>query len=161
LAATELYVNKRILFIIIFHFINPFAISAKEVTIPKIEVDYQKEGPHGRINQIEVISTQKEILIDISSEHGIGVSTISLIEGDWPARVTVRLHLGGLEGFSVTNGKITMEKSHLLVNAYNEYGNMVKTRYLLDGGYYEIRLPSSLFEDGMRKITIHWIDFYR
>ncbi|HRY19809.1 MAG TPA: hypothetical protein P5149_15585 [Candidatus Competibacteraceae bacterium] len=153
--------SKYIFFIIIFYLISPFVISAKEITIPKIEVDYQKKDPHGQINQIEVISTQEEILIDISSEHGIGVSTISLIEGDWPARVTVRLHLAGLEGFSVTNGKIKMEKSHLLVNAYNKDGNIVNTRHLLDGGYYEIRLPSSLFEDGMRKITIHWIDFYR
>jgi hypothetical protein len=101
-------------------------------------------------------------LITISSNRGIGTGSIKLIEGNWTKKVIAHLHLGGLEGFAVSNGRVTFEKSDLLVKAYDKKDSLFDKEYLLaEKGYYEIDLPNSLFVDGVTEITIHWVDFYR
>jgi len=101
-------------------------------------------------------------LIDISSEFGIGRATVKLAQGTWPESVTVRLHLRGLEGFTVSNGTTVMEKHQLSVQAYNLNRRLFSwDDSVNEAGYYEVRLPALLFAEGATVLQIQWIDFYR
>ncbi len=128
---------------------------------PQFKVFYQEESSHGLLNKIEIINNQDKVIIDISSEHGIGTGTIKIIEGNWPEKAIVRLHLQGLEGFTVSNGEIAMNLSDLEIKAYDANNNLIDNKYLLNGGYYEIELPDCLFLNEITEIKINWIDFYR
>ena len=102
--------------------------------------------------------------------------------------MVLRLHLKGLENFKVTNGKTRLEASASLqegkplvrlwkdgkedapLDAKSLYwmeirmiggdGKPAKTIPLKDG-YFEMRLPSAIFEGNPKSITVGWIDFYR
>ncbi|MGB3767252.1 MAG: hypothetical protein WA947_11895 [Phormidesmis sp.] len=101
-------------------------------------------------------------LIDVSSEFGIGRATVKLAQGEWPEAVTVRLHLRGLEGFTVSNGTTVIEKHQLSVQAYSFNGRFFSRDDSVDEtGYYEVRLPALLFAEGATALEIQWIDFYR
>lgn len=128
------------------------------VTPPIFEVSYLQ----GKKGEIKVTSTTTKSVIEISSEFGIGGGAVKLIDGSWPEILIVRLHLKGLEGFTVSNGKMEIDKSDLLVQAYDKNGNTFEHKYLMDKkGYYEVLLPGSLFAEGTSEIKIHWVDFYR
>ena len=74
----------------------------------------------------------------------------------------MRLHLRGLEGFSVSNGKKTIQRSDLNVRMLDPEGNLLEGKYLLKNkGYYEAIVPSSLLGPEVREIQIRWVDFYR
>ncbi len=127
-------------------------------TPPIFEVSYHP----GRKSEIKVISGKEQSIIDISSESGIGGGTVKLIQGTWPETLIVRLHLKGLEGFTVSNGKLKIEKSDLSVKAYNKDGEPFTDKYLPgEQGYYEVQLPNTLFVGGTTDLEIQWIDFYR
>jgi hypothetical protein len=129
---------------------------------PIFEVHYLQKKPHVSLNEFRVNVAENITLITISSNRGIGTGSIKLIEGNWTKKVIAHLHLGGLEGFAVSNGRVTFEKSDLLVKAYDKKDSLFDKEYLLaEKGYYEIDLPNSLFVDGVTEITIHWVDFYR
>ena len=105
-------------------------------------------------------------------------------KGQWPTTVILRLHLGGLESFAVSNGRIKLTGSVLshsgntkrlyLTEAgkdeEREPGTEIK---VLDAagkpikglpdkdGYFEIRLPKALLEGQPKSLELGWIDFYR
>lgn len=143
---------------------NVQASSSVEPTAPTFEVHYphgQKDF-HGLENNIEIAATAKSALIDISSESGISTGVIRLTAGSWPEKVTVRLHLAGLEGLTISSGAVVIQKEDLAVKAFDRHGNLFHEKYLLDKkGYYEIELPDALFADQATEVTIHWVDFYR
>ncbi|MFM1892772.1 MAG: hypothetical protein RLZ44_1849 [Pseudomonadota bacterium] len=135
-----------------------------ESTAPTFEVHYPhgQKNVHGLENNIEIAATAKSALIDISSESGIATGVIRLTAGSWPENVTVRLHLAGLEGLTISSGAVVFQKEDLTVKAFDRHGNLFHEKYLLDKkGYYEIELPSALFADQATEVTIHWVDFYR
>ena len=129
---------------------------------PKFNFEYRKKGPHGSPNSIEAKVAESSVVFDVKSGSGIGSGSIKLKEGNWPKKVLVRLHLRGLEGFSVSNGKKTIQRSDLNVRMLDPEGNLLEGKYLLENkGYYEASIPSSLLGPEVREIQIRWVDFYR
>lgn len=135
-------------------------------------------------DQVKMTLDKGTATLDVSSQNGIGGATITLAKGQWPTTVIVRLHLGGLESFAISNGKAKLTGSVL-----SHSGN-TKRLYLTDdrnegereagttikvfdaagkpakglpgkGGYFEITLPNALFEDKPKSLELGWIDFYR
>ena len=118
----------------------------------------------------------------MTDQFGIGGGAINLVEGRWPKKVVIRLHLTGLEGFGVTIGGKTFSgsyhgenfpsgKDRLQTRMLDAKGNLLKGRYLLKStgpnsskriiGYYEAELPQSALKSGAKKIDLSWVDFYR
>jgi alkaline phosphatase D len=150
---------------------------------PKFNFDYRKKGPHGSPNSIEETVTESSVAFDVKSGFGIGSGKIKLTEGAWPKKVFVRLHLAGLEGFSVSTGKKILEgfhmsnksngarKEELQIRMLDLKGNPVEGKYLLKSlgpnkskrieGYYEATIPKSLLTEDTKEIEIRWVDFYR
>ncbi len=121
-----------------------------------------QERPNGLKDYVYIKRNKDKTVIDISSEFGIGTVKILLVQGCWPEKITVHLHLTGMEGFSVTNGKIVLERHEITVNALDNNGNLINQKHLLkQAGFYEVMLPSSLFDKETMEITISWVDFYR
>ena len=138
---------------------------------PKFNFEYRKKGPHGSPNNIEAMVKGLSVVFEVKSGFGIGGGKIQLAEGTWPKKVLARLHLTGLEGFSVSNGKRTMTRSDLDVRMLDLKGNPLKGRYLLKSlgpnkskrieGYYEATIPQSLLTPQTKELQISWVDFYR
>lgn len=117
---------------------------------------------HDKRGEIKVSSEGNTALIEVSSAFGIGSGTINLLKGKWPERIFVRLKLKGLEGFSVSNGIIELEKSDLFVQAFSENGTALTDSDLQRKlGYYQVQLPKSLFVESTTSIALQWVDFYR
>ena len=141
---------------------------------PKFNFDYRKKGPHGTPNSIEATVGDSVVVFDVKSGPGIGSGKIQLVEGNWPEEVFVRLHLAGLEGFKVSNGKTILKgfhmsnksngtrKEELTIRMLDLEGNPVKGKYLLKSkGYYEVSIPPSLLTPEVKELEINWVDFYR
>lgn len=134
---------------------NCSTISSNKTTFEVTPLSRQSDN-------VTVTSDSSNALISVSSEFGIGQATVKLTQGEWPATVTVRLYLKGLEGFTANNGTTTIEKQQLSVQAYDQNMAPSEQEYLMDEvGYYEVRLPASLFTEGTTDIRIQWVDFYR
>ena len=132
---------------------------------PEFRLDYKKKGIHDLPNQIEVTATRRKAVIDIRSQFGIGSGTIHLVRGNWPREMVARLHLGGLEGFNVSNGTMSVMKEEMQVKMLDKDGKPLVGKYLLKeqakGGYYEVRLPAQLLGKGVTTLKMSWVDFYR
>ncbi len=137
-------------------------------------------------DKVEVKAEEDKTYFLVQSPFGIGQANIERSGNNWPITVMLRLHLKGLEKLEVTNGKDTLEaavssqdakvrlwkdgKEDSPLNSKHPYwmqirligkdGEPVETIPLKDG-YFEMRLPKSLFEDNPKSITLNWIDFYR
>ena len=138
--------------------------STNKVSASHFKISYpnDQKRPHGLKDYVCVQKNKNKTIIDISSEFGIGIVKIFLLEGSWPKEIAVHLHLTGLEGFSVTNGKTVLELHEVTVNALDNNGNLIKQKYLLNqAGFYEMMLPPSLFDKKTKEITIFGVDFYR
>jgi hypothetical protein len=121
---------------------------------------------------------------DVFSPSGIGGATITAAGGKWPATVTVRLRLRGLESLAISNGKVKLAGSVLshsgnarrvsLTEDGKEQPGPAETEIrVLDaagkpiqglpdqGGCFEITLPKALLEGQPKSLELNWIDFYR
>ena len=147
---------------------------------PKFNFDYRKKGPHGSPNEIQARLGESSVVFEVKSGSGIGSGKIKLEEGNWPKEVLVRLHLGGLEGFEVSNDKKTLKgfhvsnksndsrKEELKIRMLDDKGNPVDGKYLLKSlgpnkskrieGYYEATIPQSLLTKDTKEIEIRWVD---
>ena len=140
--------------------IEPFFV--KRILRPKFNFEYREKGPHGSHNSIEAVTQDSAVIFEVKSGSGIGSGKIKLVEGNWPKKVSVRLHLGGLEGFSVSNGKKTIQRSGLNIRMLDPKGNPVEGKYLLKKkGYYEAAIPPPLLGPDVKELQIRWVDFYR
>lgn len=135
-------------------------------------------------DRIEVNVEKDTLVLDVESRSGIGGATITLAKGRWPTTVTLRLHLGGLESFAVSNGRIKLTGSVLShsgntkrlylsevgkegerepgteIKVFDAEGKPIKG--LPDKcGYFEITLPKALLEGEPKSMELGWIDFYR
>jgi hypothetical protein len=122
-------------------------------------------------------------IIDIASGFGIDRAAIAREADHWPRSVVVRLHLRGLESFQATAEDVTVEWS---VSAAGDRPARVTLRRgseetpldetspyftkasVVGGrgtarrdGYFEVPLPSQLFEANPKKVSLAWVDFYR
>ena len=156
--------------------------NTSNISGPKFQLDYKKKGPHDGLRQIKAILGKDSVVFDVTDQSGIGGGTINLIEGQWPEKVLIRIHLTGLEGFGVTVGGKTFSGSYhgensrsredrLQTRMLDAEGNPLKGRYLLNpadpdfpkrvAGYYEAEVPQSVLKTGTRKVDLSWVDFYR
>lgn len=137
-------------------------------------------------DQVRVTTEKNKTIFSIHSPFGISNAVIERAEEKWPDAVVLRLHLKGLENFSVSNDKVKLEasvssqdgkvrfwkdgKEDTPLDAKSPYwmeiqmvgsdGKPAKTIPLKDG-YFELQLPKAFFEGNPKSITLNWIDFYR
>jgi hypothetical protein len=132
-----------------------------------------------------VVGNDRETIVDVRSESGIGRATLERTGPAWPESLILRLHLQGLESLSLASDSIQLEWS---VPSSGEPKSRA-TRRLLSGaeqpldstdpyfaavrlvgearqiplkrGYFELRIPRKLLEGSVRSLRIQWIDFYR
>ena len=156
--------------------------NASKISGPKFQLDYKKKCPHDGFRQIKATLSKDSVVFDVTDQFGIGGGVINLVEGSWPKKVLIRLHLTGLEGFRTTiegktftgsyHGENTPpRKDRLQTRMLDAKGNPLKGRYLLKStapnaskriiGYYEAEVPQSVFKSGAKKIDLSWVDFYR
>ena len=137
----------------------------------RFKLKYNKEGVHGRVREIKVTENSERVIFDITDEFGICRGSINLGVGKWPAKVLVRMHLAGLEGFEVSVDDKKIAKKSLNIGRYDDEGSKLKGRYFKtskDGdlekritGYYEIEIPQEALVRGVKIINLKWVDFYR
>ena len=108
---------------------------------------YIVTSTHPQASTIKIITQDKRTVFDVTSPFGIGSASIKSSNGVWSEQIHIRLHLKKLEGFTVSTQNVKLQKKDLEVKAY--------------GTYYEVILPSVLFEDAETAIYIEWVDFYR
>lgn len=156
---------------------------SKDQPLEGWKIDCPKEG-----DRLKIIPQKEAVILEISSERGIGQATVQRTAGPWPKKVVLRLHLKGLESLRVEAGQWGFEAS---VMSYPPYQNRlrvygpdsippvdpkspywVEVRVLdsegnpaskipLEGGYFELAIPPAFLEKSPPKLHIHWIDFYR
>ena len=137
-------------------------------------------------DKVEVKVQKGTTVFLVHSPFGISQTVIERTDGNWPDKVMLRLHLKGLENFKISNGKITIEaavssqdgnvriwkdgKEDSPLDAKSSYWTEIRmfsddgkqaTAIPLKDGYFEIQLPTALFEDNPQSLTVNWIDFYR
>ncbi|MEC9004878.1 MAG: hypothetical protein VX644_16005 [Planctomycetota bacterium] len=137
----------------------------------RFKLVYQKKGPRDETREIKVAHQAGVTIFDVRDQFGIGKGTIQLASGTWPAKVLVRLHLAGLEGFGLTIGKKVLARSDLKVRMLDARGKPLPGRYLLKpaspgssrkiAGYYEVQVPPLLLTAATKEIKLSWVDFYR
>ena len=64
-------------------------------------------------DQVEVETKEGTAIFTFRCPTGIGGATINIKDGQWPTTVILRLHLGGLESLSISNGKTAVRASVL------------------------------------------------
>lgn len=133
-------------------------------------------------DQVKAKIEKDTVFFDVFCPSGIGKATITLTKGDWAKTVIVRFHLGGLESFSISNGKITFKgevsstvghkKTQSLIENDQEKSTEPAIK-VFDaegkpaaglpgkGGCFEITLPKALTEKQPKTLTVEWIDFWR
>ena len=137
-------------------------------------------------DQIKVKIDEDSATLDVFSPSGIGGVTITLTRGTWPKTIVLRLHLRGLESFTISNGKIKLRGSVLshsgntkrlylgkegkgergerqaetTIKVFNAAGKQIEG-LPGEGGYFEITLPKALLEGQPKSLELGWIDFYR
>ena len=129
-------------------------------------------------------------IFSITSPSGIGAVTVERKTDHWPDKLTVRIHLQGLESFSIAAGDTTLRASvssnsrtptpllHLSrggkegtqltkddpywtdIQTLDAQGKPVKDRPE-KGGWFEITIPHALLADQNKTIALEWIDFFR
>ena len=137
----------------------------------RFKVEYKKKGRRGETREIKVSQRDGATIFDVRDQFGIGGGTVQLVSEKWPEKVLVRLHLAGLEGFSLTIGKKVLTRSDLKVRMLDPKGKPLPGRYLLKStgpnaskriaGYYEVELPAMLLTAAVKEIKLSWVDFYR
>ncbi len=123
--------------------------------------------------------------LDLRSPGGIGRTTLRSADGTWPHRVLLRLHLRGLEHFTISDGTrslssgvtssgdhptlpTTLEgkdaplpRDHPLALRIKPVSPGAKKPSIPLDGFFEIEVPPRFLSSNPRELHLHWIDFYR
>jgi hypothetical protein len=141
---------------------------------------------NGTGNQVANIINGPETFFEVRSETGLGSAEVEQTAGQPPARIVIRLYLGGLEEFDFGY------KGTRVVVAVSSHGaNAVSERLLRDGsgetvigpaspywmpvqvftspvsssqnstGAFEVQAPQDYIRGKYRAFSMRWIDFYR
>ena len=130
---------------------------------------------------ITVAGDNESATVNIKCPFGIDRATLKRGGNNWPKQTAIRLHLKGLESFEVASGNVTLAASvpatsesqpqvslrqdgqESAVDKNSPYWSEVKfiAEAGTETGYFEIPLPSKLFEGNPESIQLRWIDFYR
>ena len=149
---------------------------------PRFQLEYEKEGPGGGLRRIKVVPGEGSVVFDVTDQTGIGGASIRLLEGKWPEKTLLRMHLAGLEEFEVAVGgrklsaayhgqSFSPPEGHLQARMLDKKGNPLKGRHLIKStrsgvservaGYYEVEVPHSVLQNGTGRMDLSWVDFYR
>jgi hypothetical protein len=171
--------------------IGSVAVSANEPQARRAESLPLKEQPvfvpRKGNDRVNVTVGSDSVTYTIASPSGISGGKILPKKG-WPKRVVVQLRLGGLESFTVSNGRTELRASVLSHSGHRRLLSVVdggEEKKLakdspywtaiealdvkgrpVDGlpdedGYFQIELPSALFAKQPESLSLSWIDFYR
>ncbi len=146
-------------------------------------------------DQIEILPESAKSMFTqnffrVTSERGIGSGVVRRTSKTWPGSITIRLHLQGLESFTLSSGnkalrisvssttkgvrpmihEIVMGKegkrldkmSPLWVDvlAFDKSGKVLGDRPS-KGGYFQLTVPEALLAEESSELKLRWIDFYR
>jgi hypothetical protein len=158
-------------------------IVAAEGDRPRFKITTKKKD-----DTVEVQADKDRAVFIVKSPFGISQAVIGRQAETWPKVIVLRLHLKGLEGFRLSNGKVALdaavslqegkaklrlwkdgkedvpldEKSPFWTDIRIVGGDGKPAREIpLKGGYFELTLPRVLFDGNSESITVNWIDFYR
>jgi len=139
-------------------------------------------------DKVEVKNDKDRVVVDVQSPFGISQAVIERKTDKWPDNILVRLHLTGLEHFTVETEKTKLDGSvgvkggkttiRLWKDGKEDTPLDAKSPLWLDihvlasdgnpaqalpvpGGTFELPLPKALFENNPKTLTVKWIDFYR
>jgi hypothetical protein len=141
--------------------------------------------------RITVHVEEDRAYLDIFSASGIGSADLEVTSQMMPSQIIMRFHLRGLEELrlsyheAVITATLPSTKADEIRQTFNEAGaastaarplaphhpQWMKIRIVpqagapaavpLQQGYIEVEVPQSFIAGGHRRVTIHWIDFYR
>jgi hypothetical protein len=122
---------------------------------------------------IAITSEGQAIVVTIASKGGIGGATLVRLGKSWPATITIRLTLNGLESFGMSNGSIRFNTSLKSPKRmpYWKLGKNEKQPDPPDGTlevkiikkdeWFEITVPSEMIQGNPEQVSFGWIDFFR
>ena len=167
----------------LFAILGMIGIATADGDKPPFRITTKRES-----DKVDVEVEKSNARISFHSPLGISQAVVERNGENWPGRVTLSLHLKGLENFKVTNGKVTVnaavsshnntqsvrlwqdDKEGVPLNSKSPFwmkirilgddGNRAQTIPLVNGRF-EMRLPKALFKENPKSITVSWIDFYR
>ncbi|HBJ35817.1 MAG TPA: hypothetical protein DDZ51_13935 [Planctomycetaceae bacterium] len=147
---------------------------------PQLKITTKREN-----DRVEIKHEKEHTCVSFRSPSGISHAIIQRTDQNWPTRMTVRLHLRGLESLKIGNGTTTISAavtSHakdqpvrIWLNDLEDQTLRPKDRYFLSIrkqqasvdskgpaiDYFDVELPTALFDGNPPTIRIDWIDFYR
>jgi len=159
---------------------------AHDHRLPSVRLTgHDKDG-----DDVTVTLDDNRTVVDVHSRAGIGRAELTCPDGGWRRPVVIRLHLRGLEGLHVNNGKHSIHTSVLSHSAYEQLCELFSAagrdgspleesspfwmplhvenkmapgqRVIpLEAGYFEVTLPDALLDGNPQALLIQWIDFYR
>lgn len=111
-------------------------------------------------------------VLDVTSPTGIGSGRVSLMAGEWPEPVLLRLHLAGLEDLSLKAGETVVQLSissgpDRALRQVDGAGQSLSSASPLwldvsfGDGYFDVLLPPDLLVADVAAFELSWIDFYR
>lgn len=118
------------------------------------------------------------VVLDVTSPTGISTATVERTGEAWPEKMTLRLHLTGLESFSATCGKNSIrgfvgvrgQSIQLTVDGKDQADDLglkavqdgkTTTALPLKEGYFEMRLPKGFFAGTPKSFELAWVDWLR
>ena len=140
--------------------------------------------PSGAGNVATVSIADGAALVEVTSERGLGELTVAHLSGPFPKRITLRLHVAGLEELSlaynqaqiiasvastiphsVTRRLRTPDGSEAPLEPGQPRWIAIEVRpeapFPLEGGRFTITLPPDLIAAAPHELTIRWVDFFR
>jgi hypothetical protein len=135
-------------------------------------------------DRVTVKIEEDRAIFDIRSPFGISNATIERTAAHWPQRVTLRLHLKGLEHFQITGGDLKVAGSaprqpkptpsdekesdaadnkrplEATIRMFDASGKPA-SKVPLESGCFEVDLPVRLIETNPKTLRLEWVDFYR
>ena len=136
-----------------------------------MDIQYEKDAAH----------------IDIYSPSGIGSAAFELKSGRMPGKITLRLHLKGLEQLRLTSAQDQISASvsggdtihvdhqailssgtesplspdHPLWMEIEIVSGQAEKKIPLEAGYFEVVIPQQFIRNAGKTFEVEWIDFYR
>ena len=155
--------------------------------VPETPAPVFRLTAEGNGNELTVSTEGETAIVDVQSQSGIGSATIKLVSGEFPENIVLRLHIQGLEEFSLSYNETTITASVSSSDSRSVFQSVASpeegersitpdspswldivlvsdqaaTHVPIDQEYFEITLPEGLLRVGDRSFSIQWIDFYR
>ncbi len=159
---------------------QPSATPASD-DLPKFKIVTRRDN-----DRTEVRVQQGQVVLAVHSPMGISEATITRVAEHWPQALIVRLHLQGLEHFSLTQGDVKIEGAISSQDGtlrvwragqedqplQADHPLWIKVRRLdaegqptnalpCPAGSIELQVPRAFLKDNPSTFTLGWIDFYR